>query len=42
MLTSMRADGKVDLAEHRTDETFGWDKRNPEPRSMRDAGDLVG
>jgi xanthine dehydrogenase YagR molybdenum-binding subunit len=23
-------------------ETFGWDKRNPEPRSMRDAGDLVG
>src|SRR5262249_27326410 len=21
---------------------FGWDKRNPEPRSMRDAGDLVG
>jgi len=23
-------------------EAFGWDKRNPEPRSMRDAGDLVG
>ena len=21
---------------------FGWDKRNPEPRSMRDSGDLVG
>ena len=21
---------------------FGWDKRNPEPRSMRDGGDLVG
>src|SRR5499427_7009710 len=23
-------------------EAFGWDKRNPEPRSMRDTGDLVG
>ena len=23
-------------------ETFGWDKRNPEPRSMRDGGELVG
>jgi xanthine dehydrogenase YagR molybdenum-binding subunit len=23
-------------------ESFGWDKRNPEARSMRDAGDLVG
>jgi xanthine dehydrogenase YagR molybdenum-binding subunit len=23
-------------------EAFGWDKRNPEPRSMREAGDLVG
>ena len=23
-------------------EAFGWDKRNPEPRSMRDRGDLVG
>jgi xanthine dehydrogenase YagR molybdenum-binding subunit len=23
-------------------EAFGWDKRNPEPRSMRDAGDVVG
>ena len=23
-------------------EAFGWDKRNPEPRSMRDDGDLVG
>jgi xanthine dehydrogenase YagR molybdenum-binding subunit len=23
-------------------EVFGWDKRNPEARSMRDAGDLVG
>src|SRR5262245_20771868 len=23
-------------------EAFGWDRRNPEPRSMRDAGDLVG
>ena len=23
-------------------EAFGWDKRNPEPRSMRDAGELVG
>jgi xanthine dehydrogenase YagR molybdenum-binding subunit len=23
-------------------EAFGWDKRNPEPRSMRDGGDLVG
>jgi xanthine dehydrogenase YagR molybdenum-binding subunit len=23
-------------------EAFGWDKRNPEPCSMRDAGDLVG
>jgi xanthine dehydrogenase YagR molybdenum-binding subunit len=23
-------------------EAFGWEKRNPEPRSMRDAGDLVG
>ena len=23
-------------------EAFGWDKRNPEPRAMRDAGDLVG
>jgi xanthine dehydrogenase YagR molybdenum-binding subunit len=23
-------------------EAFGWDKRKPEPRSMRDAGDLVG
>jgi xanthine dehydrogenase YagR molybdenum-binding subunit len=23
-------------------ETFGWDKRQPEPRSMRDGGDLVG
>jgi xanthine dehydrogenase YagR molybdenum-binding subunit len=23
-------------------EVFGWDKRNPEPRSMRDDGDLVG
>src|SRR5262245_8406359 len=23
-------------------EAFGWAKRNPEPRSMRDAGDLVG
>ena len=23
-------------------EAFGWDKRNPEARSMRDAGDLVG
>jgi xanthine dehydrogenase YagR molybdenum-binding subunit len=22
--------------------TFGWDKRNPEPRSMRDGGELVG
>ena len=23
-------------------ETFGWDKHNPEPRSMRDGSDLVG
>ena len=23
-------------------EAFGWDKRNPDPRSMRDGGDLVG
>jgi xanthine dehydrogenase YagR molybdenum-binding subunit len=23
-------------------EAFGWDKRNPAPRSMRDGGDLVG
>src|SRR5262249_27661915 len=23
-------------------EAFGWDKRNPEPRSMRDGSDLVG
>ena len=23
-------------------EAFGWDQRNPEPRSMRDSGDLVG
>jgi xanthine dehydrogenase YagR molybdenum-binding subunit len=23
-------------------EAFGWDRRSPEPRSMRDAGDLVG
>jgi xanthine dehydrogenase YagR molybdenum-binding subunit len=23
-------------------EAFGWNKRNPEPRSMRDSGDLVG
>ena len=23
-------------------EAFGWDKRNPQPRSMRDGGDLVG
>jgi xanthine dehydrogenase YagR molybdenum-binding subunit len=23
-------------------EAFGWDKRSPEPRSMRDGGDLVG
>src|SRR6202011_939274 len=23
-------------------EAFGWQRRNPEPRSMRDAGDLVG
>ena len=23
-------------------ETFGWDKRNPEPRSMRDGSELVG
>jgi xanthine dehydrogenase YagR molybdenum-binding subunit len=23
-------------------EAFGWDQRNPEPRSMRDGGDLVG
>src|SRR5215831_3951379 len=23
-------------------EALGWDRRNPEPRSMRDAGDLVG
>jgi xanthine dehydrogenase YagR molybdenum-binding subunit len=23
-------------------EAFGWGRRNPEPRSMRDAGDLVG
>jgi xanthine dehydrogenase YagR molybdenum-binding subunit len=23
-------------------DAFGWDKRNPEPRSMRDGGDLVG
>ena len=23
-------------------EAFGWDKRNPEPRSMRDGGELVG
>jgi xanthine dehydrogenase YagR molybdenum-binding subunit len=23
-------------------EAFGWSRRNPEPRSMRDAGDLVG
>jgi xanthine dehydrogenase YagR molybdenum-binding subunit len=23
-------------------EAFGWSKRNPEPRSMRDGGDLVG
>jgi xanthine dehydrogenase YagR molybdenum-binding subunit len=23
-------------------EAFGWEKRNPEPRSMRDAGDLIG
>jgi xanthine dehydrogenase YagR molybdenum-binding subunit len=23
-------------------EAFGWDRRNPEPRSMRDAGDLIG
>ena len=23
-------------------EAFGWNRRNPEPRSMRDAGDLVG
>jgi xanthine dehydrogenase YagR molybdenum-binding subunit len=23
-------------------EAFGWDKRNPEPRSMRDGGDCVG
>ncbi len=23
-------------------EAFGWDKRNPEPRSMRDGADLVG
>ena len=23
-------------------EAFGWDKRKPEPRSMRDGGDLVG
>jgi xanthine dehydrogenase YagR molybdenum-binding subunit len=23
-------------------EAFGWSKRNPEPRSMRDSGDLVG
>ena len=23
-------------------EAFGWDKRDPEPRSMRDGGDLVG
>ena len=21
---------------------FGWDKRKPEPRSMRDGGELVG
>ena len=23
-------------------EAFGWDKRNPEPRSMRDGSELVG
>ena len=23
-------------------DAFGWSKRNPEPRSMRDGGDLVG
>jgi xanthine dehydrogenase YagR molybdenum-binding subunit len=23
-------------------EAFGWDKRNPKPRSMRDGGDLIG
>ncbi|HUC48105.1 MAG TPA: xanthine dehydrogenase family protein molybdopterin-binding subunit [Xanthobacteraceae bacterium] len=23
-------------------ETFGWNKRNPRPRSMRDGGDLIG
>ena len=25
-----------------TPPAFGWEKRNPEARSMRDAGDLVG
>jgi len=27
---------------HKGAEAFGWDKRNPEPRSMRDGGELVG
>lgn len=27
---------------HRAAEAFGWEKRNPEPRSMRDATDLIG
>ncbi|MGO4525066.1 xanthine dehydrogenase family protein molybdopterin-binding subunit [Microvirga sp. 2MCAF35] len=27
---------------HRGAEAFGWDKRNPEPRSMRDGSELVG
>ena len=27
---------------HQGAEAFGWSKRNPEPRSMRDGGDLVG
>lgn len=27
---------------HQGAEAFGWKKRNPEPRSMRDGGDLVG
>src|SRR4051794_26515319 len=26
MVSSMRAGARVDLADHRTDETFGWDK----------------
>jgi xanthine dehydrogenase YagR molybdenum-binding subunit len=42
--TTGRAFSSKSLREcyHRGAEAFGWEKRNPEPRSMRDGSELVG